>query len=100
MPNYTDFNVALVFLLVSVCCDTAYKGSKPQDLILHSDDSSTKDYSQAGASLSNKVRPPSAGTGLKCCLTSTETVGLLGTGAQDVHLGFHTAPELCLQLVG
>ena len=32
---------------------------------------------------------------LKCCFTSTETVGLLGTGAQDVHLDFHTAPELC-----
>ena len=32
--------------------------------------------------------------GLKCCFTSTETVGLLGTGAQDVHLDFHTAPEL------
>ena len=31
---------------------------------------------------------------LKCCFTSTETVGLLGTGAQDVHLDFHTAPEL------
>ena len=31
----------------------------------------------------------------KCCLTSTETVGLLGTGAQDVHLDFYTAPELC-----
>ena len=30
----------------------------------------------------------------KCCFTSTETVGLLGTGAQDVHLDFHTAPEL------
>ena len=30
---------------------------------------------------------------LKCCLTSTETVGLLGTGAQDGHLDFHTAPE-------
>ena len=29
-----------------------------------------------------------------CCLTSTETVGLLGTGAQDVHHNFHTAPEL------
>ena len=30
---------------------------------------------------------------LKCsCFTSTETVGLLGTGAQDVHLDFHTAP--------
>ena len=24
----------------------------------------------------------------------TETVGLLRTGAQDVHLDFHTAPEL------
>ena len=32
---------------------------------------------------------------LKCCFTSSETVGLLGTGAQDVHLDFHTAPELC-----
>ena len=29
------------------------------------------------------------------CFTSTETVGLLGTGAQDVHLDFHTAPGLC-----
>ena len=25
---------------------------------------------------------------------STETAGLLGTGAQDSHLDFHTAPEL------
>ena len=31
---------------------------------------------------------------LKCCFTSTETVGLLRTGAQDVHLNFHTVPEL------
>ena len=31
---------------------------------------------------------------LKCCFTSSETVGLLGTGAQDGHLDFHTAPEL------
>ena len=31
---------------------------------------------------------------LKCCFTSTETVGLLETGAQDGHLDFHTAPEL------
>ena len=31
---------------------------------------------------------------LKCCFTSKETVGLLGAGAQDVHLNFHTAPEL------
>ena len=35
---------------------------------------------------------------LKCCFTSTETVGLLGTGAQDVHLDFHTAPELWVLL--
>ena len=26
---------------------------------------------------------------VECCFTSTETVGLLGTGAQDVHLDFH-----------
>ena len=31
---------------------------------------------------------------VECCFTSTETVGLLGTGAQDVHLDFHTTPEL------
>ena len=35
---------------------------------------------------------------LKCYFTSTETVGLLGTGAQDVHLDFHTAPEVCARL--
>ena len=33
---------------------------------------------------------------LKGCFTSTETVGLLGTGAQDGHLDSHTAPELCV----
>ena len=31
---------------------------------------------------------------VECCFTSTETVGLLGTGAQDGHLDFHTAPVL------
>ena len=31
---------------------------------------------------------------LKCYFTSTEIVGLLRTEAQDVHLDFHTAPEL------
>ena len=38
---------------------------------------------------------------VECCFTSTETVGLLGTGAQDGHLDFHPAHELsqpCLQL--
>ena len=33
---------------------------------------------------------------VECCFTSTETVGLLGTGAQDSHPDFHTASELCL----
>ena len=33
---------------------------------------------------------------LKFCFTSTETVGLLGAEAQDVHLDFHTAPGLCV----
>ena len=31
---------------------------------------------------------------VECCFTSTETVSLLGTRAQDGHLDFHTAPEL------
>ena len=31
---------------------------------------------------------------VECCFTATETVGLLGTGAQDGHLDFHTVPEL------
>ena len=31
---------------------------------------------------------------VECCFTSTETVGLLGTGALDGHFDFHTAPEL------
>ena len=33
---------------------------------------------------------------VKCCFTSTETVGLSGTGAQDGHLDFHTVLELLL----
>ena len=30
----------------------------------------------------------------ECCFTTTETIGLLGTGAQGGYLDFHTAPEL------
>ena len=37
---------------------------------------------------------------VECCFTSTETVGLLGTGAQDSNLDFYTAPELCTIRVG
>ena len=36
-------------------------------------------------------------SGVQCCFTSIETVGLLGTGAQDGHLDFHTTPELLVQ---
>ena len=31
----------------------------------------------------------------ECSFTPTETVGLLGTGAQDSYLDFLTVPELC-----
>ena len=31
---------------------------------------------------------------VECCFTSTKTVGILGTGAQDGHLDLHTVPEL------
>ena len=37
---------------------------------------------------------PNMSTLVECCFSSTETVGLLGTGAQDGHLDFTTAPEL------
>ena len=34
---------------------------------------------------------------LSCCFTSTETIKLnRDGGAQDGHLDFHTAPELCI----
>ena len=46
--------------------------------------------------LEKKILLPQFPAGLVvCCFTSAETVGLLGTGAQDGHLDFHTAPELC-----
>ena len=37
---------------------------------------------------------PRRATSVECCFTSTETVGLLETGAQDGHRDFHTAPDL------
>ena len=33
---------------------------------------------------------------VQCCFTSTETVRLIRTGAQDSEFDFHTAPELCM----
>ena len=46
------------------------------------------------AGSSKSERSEQEGMVMKCCFTSTETVGLLGTGAQDGHLDCHTAPEL------
>ena len=34
------------------------------------------------------IHPSQKGPLVECCFTSTETVGLLGTGAQDGHLDF------------
>ena len=48
---------------------------------------------------SSTVASVGYGSWLKCCFTSTETVGLLGTEAQDVHLDFHTAPVEVLPYV-
>ena len=44
--------------------------------------------------LESEVYKPVSIKWLKYFFTSTETVGLLGTGAQDGHLDFHTTPEL------
>ena len=41
-----------------------------------------------------EARPKHSNLLLKFCFTSTETVGLLETGAQDGHLDFHTPPDL------
>ena len=40
------------------------------------------------------IRSVLVGWLVECCFTHAETVGLLGTGAQDGHLDFHTVPEL------
>ena len=45
--------------------------------------------------LPNQCLPKRPTLMMKYCFTSTETVGVLGTEAQDIHLDFHTAAELC-----
>ena len=45
------------------------------------------------------LRGGGGGELVECCFTSRETVGLLGTGAHDGHLDFHTAPELCPYII-
>ena len=32
---------------------------------------------------------------VQCCFTPTRPLGLFGTGSQDGHLDFHTAPGRC-----
>ena len=48
-----------------------------------------------GLPVPNGPKRLTAAVGFQCSFTSTETVGLLGTGAQYIHLDFHTEPELC-----
>ena len=61
-------------------------------------ETTTEQQSSSGADMlieeSCKAGKGKCSVMLKCCFTATETVGVLGTGAQDGHLDFHTAPEL------
>ena len=47
--------------------------------------------SDAGPLTVSRLKLSQYGKLVECCFTSTETVGLLGTGAQDSHLDFHTS---------
>ena len=41
------------------------------------------------------IPAPPVSVKVHCCFMSTQTIGLSGTGSQNGHLEFHTAPELC-----
>ena len=51
------------------------------------------DWARQDVSLQREADPPALMMMVTCCFTSTETVGLLGTGAQDGRLDFHTPPS-------
>ena len=88
----------------SVTDESIYVGTAPQFARVGRDWLARQDEAVSAQSLRAKreavnLSQPSMGKDmlLKRCFTSTETVGLLGTGAQDGHLDFHTAPEFCGQ---
>ena len=67
---------------------------KCKPMLNHSQQSRSDDHSSLGqGECPTQCSSPEL-MKVKCCLTFTETVGLLGTGAQDGHLDFHTALEL------
>ena len=68
-------------------------GAVPFPMVLISVD--VKQPNRSGVVPVYDVSPTPQDIWLKRCFTLSETVGLLETGAQDGHLDFHTAPELC-----
>ena len=83
--------------------DHSQAGSTDQHMIINTtrrDRSAEPQHSLPSAKLSATERCHYMSSLLKCCFTSTETVGLFGTGAQDVHFDSHTAPELWLHMDG
>ena len=78
----------------SVLCGTSHVTTKP--LCLFKKDSQAESCLSTYKGVNKRSKTSHGRRWCWCCFTSTETVGLLGTGAQDVHLEFHTAPELCI----
>ena len=73
----------------AVCCASAASSGRSLHLII----------SQLRTKCSSSNCPNHVNIVVECCYTSTETVGVLGTRAQDGHLNFYTAPEICLLLL-
>ena len=85
LPNFRDFRDGVCHVMVI----TAAEGNPDAELL-------TQAFCFSPNSLARDSKMPvmTVLLLLKRCFTSTETVGLLGTGAQDGHLDFHTASEL------
>ena len=89
-------HLSMVFFCVLAWSSSAFENG----LLLRLSMVRTKELckQEGGTEVSFPTPPSLVNCWLKCCFTSTETVGLLGTGAQDGHLDFHTAPELWVWL--
>ena len=90
---YPSLFVSLHESIFSVSVDTTLSLSLPPNPVCLFSCVSVSVSLDTGLALPH---PPLCPCWLKCCFTSTETIGLLGTGAQDDYLDFHTAPApLC-----
>ena len=85
LPNFRDFRDGVCHVMIIA----AAEGNPDAELL-------TQAFCFSPNSLARDSKMPvmTVLLLLKRCFTSTETVGLLGTGAQDGHLDFHTASEL------